>query len=94
MYRVLWTMVVLAALALGSSIASAVINHSEVSTQSGKLAVLARQEAGDRKEITALRNELRARSVAQPSPPAESAVGVPVLFYSGLPWRDAPSANW
>ena len=94
MYRVLWTMVVLAALALGSSIAGTVINHSDVSNQSRKLDVLSRQEAEDRREIAALRREMQARTLAQRSPPAESAVGAPVLFYSGLPWRHAPSANW
>jgi len=65
MYKALWTIAVLAAVALGTAVFSGVVNHSDARAQSAKLTAVARQESADQREIARLQAQVRALSTTR-----------------------------
>jgi hypothetical protein len=109
MYRVLWVVAVVAVVALGTSIFTAVVEQSHSARQSTEINNLDHKEATDHSEIDELSRELRAvqsSHVALPharSGPASvlSVTGIrrnpaiipAALPYSGQSWRHALLLN-
>ena len=65
MYKAVWTVAVLAALALGIACFSGIVNHSEAQADSTKVSAVAHQESVDRKQIAILQAEVRALSATR-----------------------------
>jgi hypothetical protein len=64
MYKVLTVVAVLAIAALCTSIITTVIEHSAATKQSDQIAKLAHTQQAERREISALRSEVRARKAS------------------------------
>jgi hypothetical protein len=69
MYRVLWAIAGLAAVALSTAVFGTVVYNNGVRAQSARVSAIAHQESVDRKEIATLRAEVRALSAAHSSTP-------------------------
>jgi hypothetical protein len=61
MQKALWALAVLAAVALGTSIITAVLTGSAERRQSAEISTLQHQQSVDQKEIASLTGELHAR---------------------------------
>jgi len=64
-YKAVWTVAVLAALALGTALFSGLVTHAEARAQSTKMSAVAHQESVDRKQIAILQAEVRALSATR-----------------------------
>ena len=62
MQKALWALAVLAAITLGTSIATAIIDGSAQARQSNQIATLEHEQSVDQKEITTLTNEVDAEN--------------------------------
>ena len=69
MYKVLWALVALAAVALATALFGNVVNNNDVRAQSAKVSAIEHKESIDRTDIATLRAELRALSAARSSAP-------------------------
>ena len=58
MYKVLWAIVALAAIALGTAVLGALVNNNDVRAQSAEVSAISHQESVDRGEIARLRAEV------------------------------------
>jgi hypothetical protein len=69
MYKILWSIAGLAAVALGTAVFGAEVNNNDVRSQSAKITALSHQESTDRREIATLRAEVHAFSAAHSGAP-------------------------
>jgi len=95
MRKALWALAVLAAVALGTSVITAIVAGSAHARESRQIATLEHEQTVDQKEITALTGELHAakasaRSMRAPQMGPKADVRQASLLYSGLPWRHVP----
>lgn len=74
MYRVLTVVAVVAMLALGTSIVTAVVDHTTMTRQSGQIASLDQEESADHKAIAELRKQMRSHTASAYSAMEPSAV--------------------
>jgi hypothetical protein len=65
MRKALWTLAVLAAISLGTSIVTAILDGSAQARQSNQIATLEHEQSVDQKEITALMGELHAENAGR-----------------------------
>lgn len=65
MHKALWAVAVIAALALGSSVVSAVVYRSTAAKEARQIAVLNHELSVDRNELSVLRREIHAKKKAR-----------------------------
>ena len=65
MYKVLWAIVALAAIASGTAVFGTLVNNNDVRAESGKISAVAHQESVDRGEIARLRSELQSLAASR-----------------------------
>lgn len=59
MYKILWAIVGLAALALGTAVFGGVVDNNDVHNQSAKISAIMHQESVDRTEIASLQAQVK-----------------------------------
>jgi hypothetical protein len=69
MYKILWSIMGLAAVALGTAVFGTVVDNNDVRAQSATISAISRQESTDRQEIAILRAEVHAFSAAHSGAP-------------------------